>query len=817
MTVYTYDEALEASVDYFNGNRFAAKIFVDKYALRNTEDQILEATPDAMHRRIANEFARIELGKAQLGLFHLDVEEIYDMLKEFGKLIPQGSPLYGIGNQHQYVTLSNCYALEPPVDSYGGIHFTDEQITQVSKRRGGTGIDLSHLRPAGTATHNSSRTSTGMLSWMDRYSHSAREVGQHGRRGALMLTLNVHHPQILDFIHSKDDGKSITGANISVKLTDEFLEAVKHNQEYEQRWPIDSDTPVISHMVNAKEIWNEIVKSAWFRAEPGVLFWDHTLRESPADCYADFGFRTVSPNPCSEILLSANDACRLLAINLFSCVIKPFEGGAFFDFDMLYQLAYNAQILMDDLVDLELECIDRLLTKIEGDPEPAIIKERELYLWQQVQEKTRQGRRTGTGITALADAMAAIGITYGSRKSLYFVEKVYRTLKNGAYRASVDLAKSLGPFPIWDKNLEKNNSYLLRLKKDFPETWEDMQKYGRRNIALLTTSPGGTISNLAKIGPYFGTSSGIEPVYQTSFVRRKKGNPGDKDFRTDFIDPSGDHWMEFEVYHSGLKLWMDTVGESDSLTPEQLPYHNACAYDIDWKARVNIQATAQKHIDHGISSTINLPEDIELETVDKLYRQAMKSGVKGITVYRQNCRTGVLIDPSSIQHHTAPQRPKELPCDVYHITVRGTPYFVLVGMYKGEPYEVFCGRNGNVGKGVKNGTIIKMGRPKQYKAIFEDGSELCPITLACTDEEEVVTRLASLNLRGGVSMHQIVQQLEKTQGDLTSFSKSITRALKKYIPDGTHEKGKCPQCHSESLVREAGCMVCKSCTWSACS
>ena len=815
--MYTYEEAYQASVDWFNSNELAAKVFVDKYALRNKDNQFLELTPTDMIKRIAKEFARIEKKKFKDPLTY---NEIFNYLDKFARLVPQGSPLFGIGNKEQVVSISNCFVLEPPVDSYGGIAHVDEQLVQISKRRGGVGIDLSKLRPEGSPTHNSSRHSTGIITWMNRYSDSIREVGQGGRRGALMLTLNVHHPQVLDFIKAKNDDVSVTGANISVQYTDEFLKAVENDEEYEQKWPIDSEVPDISKMVRARDIWEAAVHNAWQRAEPGLQFIDKVFNESPADCYADFGFKTITSNPCSEIYLSVLDSCRLFAINLFYYVTNPFEKDASFDFDLFYKDAQVSQRLMDNLVDLEIEKINAIIKKIKADPEEDRIKAKELDTWERVLKACVDGRRTGLGITGLGDTLAALNIKYGSKKSIEVVDEIYKNLKLGAYRASVDMAKELGPFSCWNHTLEKDCPFIDRIKDEDPILYADMRKHGRRNIALLTTAPTGSISMLSSMSievdgetvTRHNISSGIEPVFMLEFTRRKKGNPGDQDFRSDFVDKTGDHWMEFKVYHSGLELWKL---KNPRKKIENSPYHGACSPDIDWINRVKLQAAAQKHVDHSISSTINLPNDVKEETVNEIYMTSWKHGCKGITVYRDGCRSGVLVSES--ESELPEERPKELDCDVHHITVRGQEYFVLVGLIDDRPYEVFAGKNGIIKKKVKTGKIIRK-RKDFYKAIFDDENELSPIT-ACMDEmEECISRLTSSLLRSGMDMHFVVKQLEKVGGrqtEIHTFAKCLSRVLKKYIPDGTETGDTCPEC-SEKTIRENGCITCRGCGWSKC-
>lgn len=1133
---YTYDEVYAASLKYFGGEDLPAKVFVDKQALRSDAETYLELTPDDMHRRIAREFARVEARKFKQPFTE---DQIYDWIKNFGEIIPQGSPMFGIGNKFQYVTLSNCYVIgtEPEADSYGGIHRVDEYITQISKRRGGVGLDVSHLRPKGSRTRNSSHTSTGILPFMERYSNSIREVGQNGRRGALMITCSVHHPEIVDFARVKKDRTKVTGANISVRLSDEFLNAVANDTDYEQRWPL-TGKPQVSRMVNARKVWEEIIECAWEMAEPGLVFWDRILSESPADCYGHNGFNTVSLNPCrlststvltkhgirtiadikigdeiwsesgwtkviakaktgikevfrykttcgefectdnhhivscgqktpaksaeavdflrgpqqyvdisnldpqvvmdgvvfgdggykadgcgnvvlfighndqdyfnSEIsgliirgtnrskteyyvqttithkdldytfqrkipqrffqgdsaivqaflrgLYSANgsvcgnrvtlkatsfdvikntqrmlaslgigsyyttnkstvvrfkngnyqckqsydlniahdrhlfqkyigfiqsyknaklqhiidtvekspkakivsktitsseslgkhetweiavdndtrtywsdnfnvsncaelplcmfDSCRLLLLNTLKFVQQPFTKEAKFDFDRFYQYSKYAQRLMDDLVDLELEAIDRIIDKIENDPEQKQIKAIELDLWKRIREKCSNGRRTGTGITALGDAIAALGIKYGSDESIELTGAVYDTLKWACYEASVDMAEELGPFPIWDAKLETDNPFLLRLKAERPEIYDRMQKVGRRNIALLTTAPAGTVSILANVADgIYGTTSGIEPVFMLEFKRRKKINHSDSQARVDFTDQNGDKWQEFVVYHPAVKLWQKVTGKTDV---KESPWYGACAEDINWENRVKLQARANLSVDHAISSTINLPENVTQAEVAKIYETAWRAGCKGITVYRKNCRTGVLVEKDKKEvTKDAAKRPESLPGDVYHIKAGGTEFLVVVGLLNEQPYEVMAAKNGVISKKAKHGMITKQKRG-HYSLICDTGETLDSITSLCEDMEEALTRMISTSLRHNVPIDYIVHQLEKTKGTLQSFAKAVSRCLKKYVKDGTKVTGStCPDCGSTDLKRQEGCISC-SCGYSKC-
>lgn len=873
---YSYNEAIELCEKYFgfektneNDQCLQAKVFLDKYALRNDKDELVEATPDQMHKRLAKEFARIEKKKFKKPLTE---DYIYSLIERFSKIIPQGSPMYGVGNIYQIISLSNCFVINSPSDSYAGICKADEELAQISKRRGGDGVDISTLRPCGSLTHNAARTSTGILPIMGRYSNTIREVGQNGRRGALMLTSSIHHPESvipwndeldgkefvttikdkdygefeisskyfnpnkLDFATIKYDKTKVTGANISIRVTDEFLNAVSNKTYFQQRWPVDSSNPIVSKMVDANKCWDKIIYSAWRTAEPGVLFWDNIIKESPADCYSDYGFKTISTNPCGEIPLSAYDSCRLLSLNLFGFVKNPFTKNAYFDYKEFFEISKIAQRLMDDLVDLEEECINNIINKVKKDPEDDSTKFRELELWNNVLNACKNGRRTGTGITALGDTLAAIGIGYGTEDGVNTVERIYKTLKFAAYQSSIDMAEEIGSFPIWNHNLEKDNPFLNRIKNEEirlddttviygKDLWNKMCKVGRRNISLLTTAPTGTISIISKLVNSYGTSSGIEPQFDiTPYTRKKKGNPGDKNFRVDETDQNGDHWMHFKVYCPALKDWMEITGETDYT---KSPWYGNCANQLDWKIRVKLQAAAQKHVDHSISSTVNLPNDVTVEKVKEIYETAWKSGCKGITVYRDGCRSGVLVrqnttqnlsqKTSIIQKTNAPKRPETLPCDVHHIKSKGDDYFILVGLYNGDPYEVFAGKNGFIPKSVKNGKITKKARGA-YELECDNGQIIKSVVENIEDEEEAITRLVSMSLRHGVDISYIVHQLEKVKSkDMNAFYRALCRALKKYIKDGTVVSGEeCPEC-KEKLIRESGCSICKKCGWSKCN
>lgn len=816
-TVFSYDEAFASSLQYFAGDELAAKVFLDKYALRTNDGQILEDNPEKMHRRIAKEFARIEAKKFKKPLTE---SEIFTLLDRFRYIIPQGSPMFGIGNPYQTVSLSNCFLLDVPLDSYSSILQVDEQLVNISKRRGGVGIDLSNLRPAGSITHNAARASTGIVTWMRRYSNSIREVGQDGRRGALMLTLSVHHPEILTFSTIKNDEKEVTGANISVRLTQEFLDAVKADGEYELRFPVDHRElgvkPQVSKMVKAREVWKTIIRSAWLRAEPGLLMWDNVTANTPADCYARFASRGT--NPCSELNLSPLDSCRLLVLQLLSYVLNPFGPDASFDFKLFHSHAKIAQRLMDDLVDLESEKISVIIAKIKADPEPDSIKASEIALWERIKKNNDEGRRTGTGITALGDTLAALGIKYGSEESVQMTEKIYQALKLACYESSVDMAEELGAFDGYDSKVEEKCPFIQRIKSEDTILYKRMVKHGRRNVSLTTTAPTGSVSIETQ------TTSGIEPLFMTGYTRRKKINPSDKVSKVDFVDQSGDAWQEFTVYHPQVKRWMEITGETNI---KKSPWYGCCAEDIDWINRVKLQAAAQQHVCHSISSTLNLPKNVTEEKVSEIYQAAFEMGLKGITVYRKDCRSGVLIEKPSIDdcgNHIvktkAPKRPSKLEGHLHHFTIKGHRYFVAVGLLGTDPYEIFVGSNHDsegdpiIPKNVTGGFLVKHSRGKYSLQSQEEYS----ITGGSSDANiDSLTRMISTALRHGADISFVVHQLEKTKGEMQSFAKILARTLKKYIKDGTEVTGeKCESCGSPSIVRENGCKICKSCGASAC-
>jgi len=855
-TKFSYEDALQKTISYFSGDELAAKVFLDKYALKDENGELIEDSPEAMHYRIAREFARIEKNKFKNPLVE---DDIFFYLNKFQYIIPQGSPMFGIGNKYQTVSLSNCYVVETPKDSIGGILKIDQQLAQIAKRRGGTGGSLNKLRPSGAPTKNSSRSSTGVPSFAERYSNTIREIGQSGRRGALMLTLSIHHPDSVkidetqwekpvniilkgdpekherdihtdsrfynendtDFCSMKLNRKKVTGANISIQLTDEFLSAVKNRTKYEQRFPLDYKEkgikPMYSKMVDARKVWQKIIHCAWQTAEPGLLFWDLITSFNAVDCYKLLGFSTESTNPCSELPLCVLDSCRLLVQNLYSYVVNPFAKDAYFDFKKFYQHSKTAQRLMDDLIDLELEKIDGIIAKIISDPEDEEIKHEELTLWQKIKDKCLQGRRTGLGITAEGDAIAAIGLKYASDESIEFVEKIHKTQKLASFDSSCEMAQEIGAFPIWNWEIEKSSPFLLQIKKEDEPLYNRIAKYGRRNIANLTIAPTGTVSMMTQ------TTSGIEPLFDIKpYERKKKINPNDTQTRVDFTDGSGDKWQKFIISHPKLKIWMEVTGETDW---KKSPWYGCCAPDIDWKQRVKLQAAAQKHIDHAISSTLNLPENVTEENVAKIYLEAWESGCKGITVYREGCRSGVLVRDTGtdkglkITKTTAPKRPSKLEGKLHFFNFKGNKYFVAVGLMGETPYEIFTGFNKDkkhdfIPKDCKTGFIKKNCRG--YYVFQSEGEEYLLNNGHADENVDALTRIISTSLRHGSDIAFIVHQLEKTSGDLSSFSKCLARTLKCYIKEGEKVSGEeCPECKSE-LSRESGCIICKNCGFSKC-
>lgn len=820
----TYKKAFEESLKYFNGDEIAANVFLTKYALTNPESgDLLEMTPDSMHKRLAKEFARIEAKYPN----PMSEEEIYGLLKNFKYVIPQGSPMAGIGNPYQVTSLSNCFLAEMPLDSYGSIMHTDQQLAQISKRRGGVGIDLSNIRPKGLPTKNASKTTDGIALFMERFSNTIREVGQAGRRGALMQTLSVHHPEIETFIKIKRDLKKVTGANISIRLSDAFLQAVEDGTNYVVQFPVGEPDPakcLVYKHVSARALWAEIMESAWQSAEPGLLFWDTVIKRSPADCYADVGYKTVSTNPCSELTLSELDSCRLMLQNLASFVLNPFTKEATFDFDLFKSISYKAQRLMDDMVDLELEKIQLIIDKVKSDPEPDYIKAPELSLWEKIYKTAENGRRTGLGITALGDTLAYLGLRYGSDESIAMTEEIYRTLAIASYKASVDMAEERGAFPVYSYDKEKNHEFILDVMNEDLDLKAKWAKVGRRNIANLTTAPAGSVSIECQ------TTSGIEPAFMVQYKRRKKITSSDEVANVDFIDDLGDKWQEFTVYHHGFKKWMEVTGFS---AYEDSPYFKSMSGDVDWEAKVRLQGAAQKWVDHAISCTVNVPNETTVETVQKIYSTGWKSGCKGLTIYRDGSRSGVLVSDEpkkevvtkTLVDNFAPKRPEILPCDIYHFTVKGEKWNAFVGLFEGRPYEIFAGRAEyiSIPKSKKTGRIKKNGA---YNVIIGEGeNEIIIKDMAHVFEnstESAFTRTISLALRHGTPVQFVVEQLDKgasKENEMFSLSKGLMRVLKSYIKDGTAvvSTKKCPSCGaSDSLVYQDGCMLCSSCGDSKC-
>ena len=838
MQVYSYSQALEASTEYFRGDEFAAKVFVDKYALQNLAGDFLELTPASMHARLAKEFARIEKKYPN----PLSEEVIFSLLDRFQFIVPQGSPMSAIGNPYQLQSLSNCFVIQGvhhnSLDSYGGIMLADQELAQIMKRRGGCGLDISGIRPKDVFTNNAARTTDGIAVFQDRFSNTCREVAQNGRRGAEMQTMDGNHPEVETFINIKRDLKRVTGANISLRLSDEFMQAAKDGKDYDLRWPVDvkpSEAKVVKR-VNMKNIWDQIIDSAWTSAEPGLLFWDTVQRDTPSDIYWKFGHRSISTNPCGEIVLPAYDACRLLVLNLASYVKNPFTKDASFDFKKFQQHAIIAQRLMDDIIDLELECIDRILDKVKADPEPLEVKQVELNLWNKIRAMNISGRRTGLGITALGDCLAMLGIKYGSKESIDKTFKIYRELAIGSHTSSCIMAAERGAFPIFDYELEKNHKYLNSIFDDCsPEIKKMWKKTGRRNIANTTTAPAGSVSALTQ------TTSGIEPVFMLSYVRRKKQNPSDKGARVDFVDAMGDSWQEFTVFHHGVKRWMDVTGE---INIEKSPYWGATSNEVDWMASVDMQAAAQKSIDHSISKTCNLPQNVSKEVVSQVYMRAWEKGCKGFTVYRDKCRDGVLISPgeskkkdisgrpTDIDIVMAPKRPIELPCEIKKVKISGEAWTIFVGLLNGKPYELFGGLSKYVDISNKNksGIITKNGKVDgvtTYNLRVGVGEDEMTIKDIANVFENAVngafTRTLSLALRHGTPVQYVVEQLLKDKhSEITSFSKVAARVLKQYIQDGTKTtmERKCPnpECPSpiNSFIYEEKCIKCISCGWSKC-
>ena len=842
---YTYDEAFEASLQYFKGDELAARVWVNKYAVKDSFGNIFEKSPEDMHWRIANEVARIE-AKYKNGL---NAQQLYELLDHFKYIVPQGSPMTGIGNDFQVASLSNCFVIgiDGAADSYGAIIRIDEEQVQLMKRRGGVGHDLSHIRPKGSPVKNSALTSTGLVPFMERYSNSTREVAQDGRRGALMLSVSIKHPDSEAFIDAKMTEGKVTGANVSVKLDDAFMQAAVNGTPYKQQYPVDSDQPVFTKEIDASALWKKIVHNAWKSAEPGVLFWDTIIRESVPDCYADLGYRTVSTNPCGEIPLCPYDSCRLLAINLYSYVVNPYTRDAYFDFDLFKKHVALAQRIMDDIIDLELEKIEKIIAKIDSDPESEEVKEAEKHLWEKIYKKSGQGRRTGVGITAEGDMLAAMGLRYGTEDATEFSEQVHKTIALEAYRSSVNMAKERGAFAIYDSEREKNNPFINRLKEADPNLYEEMKKYGRRNIACLTIAPTGTTS------PMTQTTSGIEPVFMPVYKRRRKVNPNDPQTHVDFVDETGDAFEEYIVFHHKFVEWMTVNGydptkrytqeEIDELV-EKSPYYKATSNDVDWLMKVKMQGRIQKWVDHSISVTINLPNDVDEALVNRLYVEAWRSGCKGCTVYRDGSRSGVLLstkkDKKDKKEELPPckpptvveVRPKVLEAEVVRFQNNKEKWVAFVGLLDGHPYEIFTGLQDDeegisLPKSVTTGRIIKnideegnkrydfqFENKRGYKTTIEGLSE------KFNKEYWNYAKLISGVLRWRMPIDRVIKLVDSLQLDsenINTWKNGVERALKKYVTDGTSAEGqKCPNCGNETLVYQEGCLICKTCGTSRC-
>ncbi len=842
--IYTYDEAIKASTEYFKGDTLAATVFINKYALKDSEGNIYESTPDEMHQRIASEIARVESKYAN----PMSEEELFDLIKNFTYIIPQGSPMTGIGNPFQIASLSNCFVIgnNGDSDSYGGIMKIDQEQVQLMKRRGGVGHDLSHIRPKGSPVKNSALTSTGLVPFMERFSNSTREVAQDGRRGALMLSVSINHPDAEGFIDAKLEQGKVTGANVSVRIDDSFMKAVRNNAAYTQKYPIFSQNPKFSKDIQAADLWKKIVHNAWKSAEPGILFWDTIINESLPDCYADLGYKTLSTNPCGEIPLCAYDSCRLLAINLFSYVENPFTKEASFNFELFKKHVAIAQRMMDDIIDLELEKIDTIIQKIDEDPEEVEVKRIERNLWIEIRKKADEGRRTGVGITAEGDMLAALNIRYGSEEGNKFSENIHKTLALAAYRSSVEMAKERGAFAIYDAKRELNNPFALRIKEADPELYNDMQEYGRRNIALLTIAPTGSTSILSQ------TTSGIEPVFMPVYKRRRKVNPNDKDVRIDFIDEVGDSWEEYVVFHHKFKMWMEVNGmdssknysqEEINVLIEKSPYYKATSNDVDYLSKVEMQGAIQKWVDHSISVTINVPNDVTEELVGQLYMKAWEVGCKGVTVYRDGSRSGVLISNDKKEEKKTEteaetevsfptKRPQILEADVVRFQNNKEKWIAFIGKIDNHPYEIFTGLADDedgilIPRWVNEGFIIKNKEDNgntryDFQYVNQRGYKTTIEGLSYRFDPEFwnYAKLISGTLRHGMKIENVVDLINSLQLDnesINTWKNGVARALKRFVPDGTEATGqKCSNCNSTNLMYQEGCLTCKDCGSSKC-
>ena len=842
---YPYEQVLKAAVAYFNGDELAGTTWMNKYAMKDHDGEFVEQTPDDMHRRMAKEFGRIEadyklkynlngsakfLSKYGQEREDLTEEKVYAYFKEFGYIIPQGSVMSSLGNHYKLASLSNCIVVPEMHDSYGGVFYTDQQLAQLFKRRCGVGVDISNLRPSGARVSNAAGSTSGAVSFMNRFSNTTREVAQNGRRGALMLSMDIAHPYVEDFITIKQDLQKVTGANISIRLSDEFMNAVEANAEYTHRWPIESDTPKFSKTVNAKELWDTIIECAHNTAEPGLIFWDRQHWYSTSSVYP--GYKNTSTNPCSEIAMQGGDSCRLIALNLFNFVENPFTKDAKFKMDDFYKAAYEGQRLMDDLVDLETEAIGRILAKVDGDDEPENIKQVERETWELLLKTGKEGRRTGLGFTALADMVAALGMSIDSDEAIAMVESMMKEKCRAEFDSSIDMSLSRGSFVGFDAKIEKTSEFVQMLEVELPEVYERMMKFGRRNISISTVAPTGTLSMLAQ------TSSGIEPVFMTHYKRRRKLNEQDREAKVDFIDDSGDKWQEFTVYHHNLKTWMEVTGETDIT---KSPYAGSTAPEINWNKRVEMQAVVQKYVTHSISSTINLPNDVSLDEVSNIYLESWKQGTKGITVYRDGSRAGVLVstddkgkgdvlENTEFRETKAPSRPKRLDAKVVRFQNNKEKWIAVVGLMNGRPYEIFTGKTEdvfNMPAAVEYGWVIKNKREDgstQYDFQYEDkeGYKVTMGGLSRSFDKEFwnYAKLISGVLRHGMPLHYVVDLIGKMNlydENINTWKSGVVRALKTFIADGTAVSDHtCGECGDEGLVYEEGCLKCVSCGYSKC-
>lgn len=839
-TVFNYEDVLSKCLDYFGGDELASTTWMNKYAMKNAKGEFLEQSPDDMHKRMAREFARMEENYVlKTGSFEkehlsnygqirqtLSFERIYSLFNNFKYVIPQGSVMFGLGNNQMLSSLSNCVVMPEIHDSYGGIFKTDQQLAQLFKRRCGVGIDLSSLRPANASVANAAGTTSGAVSFMERFSNTTREVAQNGRRGALMLTMDIAHPDVEDFIKIKQDLTKITGANISVRLSDEFMTAVQNDSMYTHRWPIDSDTPIVTKTVSAKKLWNLIIDCAHNTAEPGLIFWDRQHKYSTSSVYPEF--KNTSTNPCSEIAMQGGDSCRLIAVNLLSFVDNPFTDKASFDFDKLFEITYESQRLMDDLVDLELEAIDRILSKVEKDPEPDDVKQNEIETWQLLKETGRKGRRTGLGFTALADTLAALGLKFDSEASLQKIEEIMRVKCQAEFESSIDMSIERGSFQSFNPQIENESEFIQMLEKEFPDLYKRMMFHGRRNISISTVAPTGSISMLAQ------TSSGIEPIFMAHYKRRRKVNDQDDKAKVDFVDDMGDKWQEFDVYHPGLKRWMEANNKHDI---SNNPYEGATAPEIDWEQRIKIQAIVQKYVTHSISSTINLPNDVSKSRVSSIYMESWKQGLKGITVYRDGSRSGIIISAkegsqkaTEIIDSKPPKRPHKLEADVIRFNNNDEKWIAVVGLLNDRPYEIFTGRAEDsffLPTWVTKGFIIKEKNEKgnsRYDFQYCD-KEAYKVTiqgLSRSFDKECwnYAKLISSVLRHGMPLQYVVDlvtNLDLHHDNINTWKNGVARALKKYILDGTKADHACPECNDpDGLIYEEGCLKCKNCGHSKC-